>query len=132
VWFLDYQLSVAVAVGLIALAGVAIEISVLMLMYLNQSLNDNLDGAGKNVRISSESLREAIISGALLRLRPIIMTAATIVIGLFPIMLGQGVGSEIMQRIAAPMVGGMVTTLLLTLCVIPALFLIWQRRGLDK
>ena len=78
-----------------------------------------------------QDLRQAIHDGAVLRVRPVMMTVAAIIAGLLPIMLGSGTGSEVMRRIAAPMVGGMVSATLLTLVVIPALFLLWRQRGLD-
>jgi Cu(I)/Ag(I) efflux system membrane protein CusA/SilA len=102
-----------------------------MLLYLNQSLDDECDKARAEGRSLTEAdLVKAVRNGALLRLRPIVMTVATIVVGLLPIMLGDGTGSEVMQRIAAPMVGGMVSATLLTLALIPAVFLLWQRRRL--
>jgi Cu(I)/Ag(I) efflux system membrane protein CusA/SilA len=116
-FLLGYDLSVAVGVGFIALAGVAVEIGVVMLVYLNQAAEDH------------EDIQQAVIDGALLRVRPVIMTVAAIIAGLLPIMLGGGTGSEVMRRIAAPMVGGMVSATLLTLVVIPALFLLWRGRG---
>lgn len=122
-FFLNFNWSIAVGVGMIALAGVAVEIGVIMLVYLNQSLND--------CNISNlETLREAVIKGALLRVRPIIMTVATIVIGLLPIMLGTGTGSEVMQRIAAPMFGGMISATVLTLILLPAIFYLWKSKTL--
>jgi len=128
-WWLDYNLSVAVGVGFIALAGVAVEIGVVMLVYLNQAWRARL-ASGRSP--THGDLREAVIEGALLRVRPIMMTVATIVAGLLPIMLGGGTGSEVMRRIAAPMVGGMVSATLLTLVVIPAVFLLWKRRELSS
>ena len=83
------------------------------------------------IGLSRADIRNAVIDGALLRVRPIIMTVAAIIAGLLPIMLGSGTGSEVMRRIAAPMVGGMVSATLLTLVVIPAVFLVWKRRGLS-
>ncbi len=128
---LDYNMSVAVGVGFIALAGVAVEIGVVMLVYLNQAYRHKLNLAQTAGRpMTRETLREAVIEGALLRVRPIMMTVATIIVGLLPIMLGGGTGSEVMRRIAAPMVGGMVSATVLTLVVIPAVFLLWKRRGL--
>ena len=124
-WYLDYSLSVAVAVGIIALAGVAVEIGVIMLIYLNQYRDEYFQSSNKN-SLSITGLKQAIIEGACQRLRPIVMTAAAIIAGLIPIMYGHGTGSEVMQRIAAPMIGGMVTTLLLTLCVIPAIYFLMQ------
>ena len=124
-WYLDYSLSVAVAVGIIALAGVAVEIGVIMLIYLNQYRDEYFQSSNKN-SLSITGLKQAIIEGACQRLRPIVMTAAAIIAGLIPIMYGHGTGSEVMQRIAAPRIGGMVTTLLLTLCVIPAIYFLMQ------
>jgi len=122
-YLLGYELSVAVGVGFIALAGVAVEIGVVMLVYLNQAISRR--------RIDSrEDIEQAVIDGALLRIRPVIMTVAATIGGLLPIMFGSGTGSEVMRRIAAPMVGGMVSATILTLAVIPAMFLLWQQRQL--
>ncbi|MCH7854993.1 MAG: efflux RND transporter permease subunit, partial [Proteobacteria bacterium] len=132
-YLLDYNMSVAVGVGFIALAGVAVEIGVLMIVYLDQALarkRDEVAEAGRDFGI--EDLREAIIGGTLMRVRPIIMTVSVIIAGLLPIMFGSGTGSEVMRRIAAPMVGGMVSATILTLIVIPALFLIWRGRTLNQ
>ncbi len=101
-----------------------------MLVYLNQALQRcqaAADSGGKP--LSMEDLHSAVVNGALLRVRPIMMTVATIIVGLLPIMLGSGTGSEVMRRIAAPMVGGMISATVLTLVVIPAVFLIWKRRA---
>jgi Cu(I)/Ag(I) efflux system membrane protein CusA/SilA len=127
-YLLGYNMSVAVGVGFIALAGVAVEIGVIMLVYLNQSLQRHRDAAEAAQReLTREDVRSAVIDGALLRVRPIMMTVAAIIAGLLPIMLGSGTGSEVMRRIAAPMVGGMVSATLLTLVAIPAVFLIWKQ-----
>lgn len=124
---LDYNLSVAVGVGFIALAGVAAETGVVMLVYLDQALAKRREtAASENRVVTATELREAVIEGALLRVRPKMMTVATIIAGLLPIMYGTGTGSEVMRRIAAPMIGGMVSATLLTLVVIPAVFLLWQ------
>jgi Cu(I)/Ag(I) efflux system membrane protein CusA/SilA len=132
-YLLDYNLSVAVGVGFIALSGVAVEIGVLMLVYLNIAYNQRHNQAVDEGRaLSMAELRESVIEGALLRVRPIMMTVAAIIVGLLPIMLGGGTGSEVMSRIAAPMVGGMVTATLLTLVVIPAAFLAWKGRALKE
>jgi Cu(I)/Ag(I) efflux system membrane protein CusA/SilA len=132
-YLLGYNLSVAVAVGFIALAGVAVEIGVLMLVYLNQSLHNALEAVDHQPgKLSADALRQAISHGAAQRVRPIMMTFAAIVAGLVPIMLGGGTGSEVMQRIAGPMIGGMVTTLVLTLLLIPVIFYLWQRARLKK
>jgi len=126
-YWLDYDLSVAAGVGFIALAGVSVEIGVIMLVYLNQAYRRQQDKASSQKRnIGVYELRQAVIEGALLRVRPIIMTVAAIIAGLLPIMLGSGTGSEVMRRIAAPMVGGMVSATLLTLLLVPAAFLIWR------
>jgi Cu(I)/Ag(I) efflux system membrane protein CusA/SilA len=132
-YLLGYNMSVAVGVGFIALAGVAIEIGVIMLVYLNQALQAQRDAAESARReLTRQDVRSAVIDGALLRVRPIMMTVAAIIAGLLPIMLGSGTGSEVMRRIAAPMVGGMVSATLLTLVVIPAVFLIWKQRSLNS
>jgi len=129
-YLLDYDLSVAVGVGFIALAGVAVEIGVVMLVYLNQAMRHHIADAERESRaLTVEDVQRAVVDGALLRVRPIMMTVAAIVAGLLPIMLGGGTGSEVMRRIAAPMVGGMLSATLLTLVVIPALFLLWRRRS---
>lgn len=123
-WILEFNVSVAVMVGFIALAGVAAEFGVIMLVYLDNALKEHKGG------INQESdLRAAIMEGAVMRVRPKAMTVAVIIAGLVPIMLGTGTGSEVMQRIAAPMIGGMVTAPLLSLLVIPAIYLIWKRRS---
>jgi Cu(I)/Ag(I) efflux system membrane protein CusA/SilA len=127
-YLLGYNLSVAVGVGFIALAGVAVEIGVVMLVYLNQALRHHPAFSGGSA--TAQDLREAVVNGALLRVRPVMMTVATIIAGLLPIMLGDGTGSEVMRRIAAPMVGGMISATLLTLIVIPAVFLLWKQRSL--
>jgi Cu(I)/Ag(I) efflux system membrane protein CusA/SilA len=132
-YLLGYNLSVAVAVGFIALAGVAVEIGVLMLVYLNQALHQALEAVDHQYqKLSPESLLTAVSEGAAQRVRPIMMTFTAIVAGLIPIMLGGGTGSEIMRRIAGPMIGGMITTLVLTLLLIPVIFYLWQRRRLAK
>jgi Cu(I)/Ag(I) efflux system membrane protein CusA/SilA len=125
-----YQLSVAVGVGFIALAGVAVEIGVVMLVYLNQAVKRHESAAEREGRqLTIQDVRQAVIDGAALRVRPIMMTVAAIIAGLSPIMLGGGTGSEVMRRIAAPMVGGMVSATALTLVVIPVLFLLWRGRS---
>jgi Cu(I)/Ag(I) efflux system membrane protein CusA/SilA len=132
-YLLGYNMSVAVGVGFIALAGVAVEIGVIMLVYLNQAMQRQQDAAAHEQRaLTADDVRNAVIDGALLRVRPIMMTVAAIIVGLLPIMLGSGTGSEVMRRIAAPMVGGMVSATLLTLIVIPAVYLIWKQRSIRK
>ncbi|RLA01049.1 MAG: CusA/CzcA family heavy metal efflux RND transporter, partial [Gammaproteobacteria bacterium] len=129
-YLLDYNISVAVGVGFIALSGVAVEIGVVMLVYLNQAMQQQRDSAKREQRqLTAADVRSAVTAGALLRVRPIMMTVAAIIAGLLPIMLGSGTGSEVMRRIAAPMVGGMVSATVLTLVVIPAIFLLWKQHG---
>ena len=125
VWLLGHNLSVAGAVGFIALAGVSAEFGVIMLLYLKNAW----ERSGER---SEASLLAAIADGALLRVRPKAMTVAVIVAGLVPIMAGSGTGSEVMQRIAAPMVGGMITAPLLSLFVVPAAFLLLRRREMRR
>lgn len=120
-WLLGYNLSVAAAVGFIALAGVAAEFGVIMVLYLNQAI------AKRCGRLDDQTLNQAIHEGAVLRVRPKVMTVATIMAGLLPIMWGGGTGSEVMQRIAAPMIGGMITAPLLSMLVIPAVYLLTHR-----
>ncbi len=132
-YLLDYQISVAVGVGFIALAGVAVEIGVIMLVFLKQALASHRRRAAESGRqFNRDDLSNAVIDGALLRVRPIMMTVTAITAGLLPIMLGSGTGSEVMRRIAAPMVGGMVSATVLTLGLIPAIFLLWQRHRLGR
>jgi copper/silver efflux system protein len=127
-WLLNYNLSIAVAVGFIALAGVAAETGVVMLLYLDHAWEDiTRDGRTPTL----DELVGAIEHGAVNRLRPKLMTVAAIMLGLLPALWSHGTGAEVMQRIAAPMVGGMVTSTLLTLVVIPALYYIWRRRELE-
>jgi copper/silver efflux system protein len=127
-WLLDYNLSVAVAVGFIALAGVAAETGVVMLLYLDHAWQD-ITGDGR--RPSVGELVGAIEHGAVNRLRPKLMTVAAIMLGLLPALWAHGTGAEVMQRIAAPMVGGMITSTVLTLVVLPVLYFLWRRRGLE-
>ena len=126
-----FNFSVAVGVGFIALAGVAVEIGVIMLVYLNQAYKAQLEAASQvGKSLSIEQLKHAILEGAGLRVRPVMMTVATIVIGLLPVLYGTGTGSEVMSRIAAPMVGGMFSAIVLTLLVLPAVYLLWRKRNL--
>lgn len=131
-YFLGFHLSVASGVGFIALAGVAVEIMVVKLVYLNQALlRQQAKAAQQHRAFTIEDIQKAIIEGALLRLRPIMMTALAIIGGLLPIMMVDGAGSEIMRRIAAPMIGGIITATLLALIVLPALYLLWKKRTLN-
>jgi Cu(I)/Ag(I) efflux system membrane protein CusA/SilA len=124
-WLLGYNLSVAVWVGLIALAGLDAETGIVMLLYL--------DLAWKDAKPSDrQQAREAVVHGAVKRIRPKMMTVATILVGLVPILWSEGAGADVMKRIAAPMVGGVGTSALLELLVYPALYLIWKGRGLPQ
>ena len=127
-WALGHNISVASGVGFIALAGVSAEFGVIMLLYLKNAWDARL-AAGMT---SEADLIEAIGDGAVLRVRPKAMTVAVIIAGLIPIMLGAGTGSEVMQRIAAPMVGGMITAPLLSMFVVPAVYLLLRRRALRR
>lgn len=128
-----YNFSVAVGVGFIALAGVAVEIGVIMLVYLNQAYQTMLvDHKAKGIPVDKLSIFAVVIEGAGKRVRPIMMTAAAIIVGLLPILYGSGTGSEVMSRIAAPMVGGMISAIILTLLVLPTLFYLWRISGLTK
>ena len=122
-WWLGFNLSVAVAVGFIALAGVAAETGVVMLIYLDQALTDlQAQRAAEGRAFTHEDLHAAIMSGGCERVRPLMMTVAAIMAGLLPIMWNHGTGAEVMQRIAVPMIGGMVSATVLTLVVIPAIY----------
>ncbi|MGQ0657094.1 MAG: efflux RND transporter permease subunit [Chromatiales bacterium] len=126
-YLLGYHLSVAVAVGFIALAGVAAETGVVMLVFLDNAYARRVELARNEGRsINATELIEAVVEGALLRVRPVVMLVAAIIGGLLPIMFGGGTGSEVMRRIATPMVGGMVTAAVLTLIVIPSVYLLWK------
>lgn len=128
-YWLDYNLSVAVGVGFIALAGVAVEIGVLMIVYLDQAWNKIKANAEQSKQpLTAQDLKDAVVSGALLRVRPIMMTVGASIVGLLPIMIGDGTGSEVMSRIAAPMVGGMVSATILTLLLIPSIYLLWKSK----
>lgn len=135
-WWLDYQMSVAVAVGFIALAGVAAETGVIMLIYLDHAWEElKAKRYAEGVAPSTADLYHAIMEGAVERVRPKMMTVVAIMAGLLPIMWGSGTGSEVMSRIAAPMVGGMVSSTVLTLAVIPALYALvkqWQLRRVSR
>ncbi len=130
-YLLGYNFSVAVGVGFIALAGVAVEIGVLMLVYLNQALDRQMDRVADR-QITREDLDKSVIEGALLRVRPIMMTFSVVIAGLLPIMFGTGTGSEVMRRIAAPMVGGMISATALALLIIPAVFVLWKRAQMKR
>ncbi len=123
-WLAGYNTSVAVWVGFIALAGVAAETGVVMLIYLDEAFHRrSLDGRMRNATDVADAVRE----GAVERLRPKMMTVIAIIAGLAPILWSHGTGADVMKRIAAPMVGGMVTSTVLTLVVIPSIYLLWRR-----
>jgi len=126
-WLLGYNLSIAVAVGFIALAGVAAETGVVMLIYLDHAWKERDAGSG----MRDATLISAIEEGAVNRVRPKLMTVLAIMLGLVPALWSHGSGADVMKRIAAPMVGGMVTSTVLTLVVIPVLYYLWRRRGLS-
>ncbi len=131
VWLMywqDFNFSIAVGVGFIALAGVAVEIGVIMLVYLNQAWQRYQENNTPDLH----GLKNAIQEGAGMRIRPVMMTAAAIIVGLLPILYGTGTGSEVMSRIAAPMVGGMVSSVLLTLIVLPAIYFLWKKNDCKK
>ncbi|EIK54010.1 heavy metal efflux pump CzcA [Stutzerimonas stutzeri TS44] len=130
-WALGYNFSVAVVVGFIALAGVAAETGVIMLIYLDHALAERRaerEAAGEQLTVAD--LYQAVITGAVERVRPKMMTVVAIMAGLLPIMWGTGTGSEVMRRIAAPMVGGMISSTVLTLVVIPAIYMLVKQRSL--
>ncbi len=129
IYLLGYNMSIATAVGFIALGGVAAEIGVVMLVYLNEAVLARARDGRSKTRATS---RRRCVEGAALRVRPIAMTVAVIIAGLLPIMFGAGTGSEVMQRIAAPMVGGMVTAPLLSMLVVPAVFYLMRRHSLRR
>ena len=136
-WLLGYNLSVAVAVGFIALAGVAAETGVIMLIYLDHAWEAlKAKRRTENQAPTLHDLYEAIMEGAVERVRPKMMTVVAIMAGLLPIMWGTGTGSEVMSRIAAPMVGGMISSTVLTLAVIPAIYALvkqWRmKRGMEQ
>jgi Cu(I)/Ag(I) efflux system membrane protein CusA/SilA len=130
VWLMyamDFSFSIAVGVGFIALAGVAVETGVIMLVYLDQAWHRLLN---EGQPLTEENLTQAVLHGAGLRVRPVLMTAGATIIGLLPILYGAGTGSEIMSRLAAPMVGGMISSVILTLLVLPVIYLLWRKRQL--
>lgn len=132
-WWLGYNLSVAVAVGFIALAGVAAETGVVMLIYLDHAWTElQARRRQEGLAITAADLYAAVMEGAVERVRPKMMTVVAIMAGLLPILWGTGTGAEVMSRIAAPMVGGMISSTILTLCVIPALYALIKQRRLER
>jgi len=131
-YLLGYNFSVAVGVGFIALAGVAVEIGVIMLVYLNQAYQQMLERCQhKGVQPRRETLRHAVLHGAALRVRPVMMTSVSTIAGLLPLMYSSGTGSEVVSRIAAPMVGGMLSAVILTLLVLPCVYYLWKCRHVN-
>jgi len=132
-WLLGYNLSVAAGVGFIALAGVAAETGIVMLIYLDHAWKTIIEKrVATGARPSVSDLYAAVMEGAVDRVRPKIMTVVAIMAGLLPIMWGSGAGSEVMRRIAAPMIGGMVSSTILTLIVIPAIYALVKEWGLSR
>jgi Cu(I)/Ag(I) efflux system membrane protein CusA/SilA len=132
-WWLGFNLSVAVAVGFIALAGVAAETGVIMLIYLDHAMKElHAERAAEGKPFTRADLNEAIMQGAVERVRPKMMTVVAIMAGLIPIMWSTGTGSEVMQRIAVPMIGGMISSTILTLIVIPAVYALIKGFGLPR
>ncbi len=131
-YFYDYNFSIAVGVGFIALAGLAVETAVLMLVYLNQSWNDLQEKAHQGLTpLNRHTTAQAVLNGAVKRVRPVLMTAVSDLAGLLPVLYSTGTGAEIMSRLAAPLVGGMVTAIALTLFIIPTVFMLWKFRALS-
>ncbi|MBN7796476.1 CusA/CzcA family heavy metal efflux RND transporter [Parahaliea mediterranea] len=128
-YVLGYNFSIAVGVGVIALAGIAVETGVIMLVYLDQAWGELRRAGGE---VDRDTLRRAVLAGAVRRVRPVVMTAAATIVGLLPILFGSGTGSEVMSRLAAPMVGGMLTSVLLTLLILPVIYLLWRGRELER
>jgi Cu(I)/Ag(I) efflux system membrane protein CusA/SilA len=128
-YLLDFNLSIAVGVGFIALAGLATETGVVMLVYLDERFDRaKREGHLRNLA----DLRAAVAEGAVDRVRPLLMTVATTLIGLLPIMFGTETGTRVMKRIAAPMVGGLISSTILTLVVLPAVYFIWKSRQIPR
>jgi Cu(I)/Ag(I) efflux system membrane protein CusA/SilA len=123
-YWMGFNFSIAVGVGFIALAGVAVETGVIMLVYLDQAWHQLLD---EDHAPSEDSVTRAVLRGAGLRSRPVLMTAGATILGLLPILFGAGTGSEVMSRLAAPMVGGMISSVMLTLLVLPVIYLLWRK-----
>jgi Cu(I)/Ag(I) efflux system membrane protein CusA/SilA len=128
-YLLGYNMSIAVWVGIIALAGLDAETGVIMLLYLELA-HEKWKSEGK--LINMDALKEAVMDGAVKRIRPKIMTVAVILAGLVPIMFSHGTGADVMKRIAAPMVGGVVTSTILELIIYPAIYMLWKGREIRK
>ena len=133
-WWLGFNFSVAVWVGYIALYGIAVETGVVMVVYLHEALDKRLRpaGPGHAIPLTERDVLEATLEGSLLRLRPKLMTVGTTMAGLIPIMWSAGVGADVMKPIAAPIIGGMVTSTIHVLIVTPVIFSIMKRRALRR
>jgi len=129
IYILGYNLSVAVWVGIIALAGVAAETGVVMIVYLDEAYEKKVSEGTMN---RYRDLYDAVIEGAVQRVRPKVMTVMAIIAGLVPIMWSHGTGADVMKRIAAPMIGGMITSTILTLIIIPAIYVLWKGKGMQR
>jgi len=131
IWLLyieSFNFSVAVGVGFIALAGVAVEIGIIMLSYLESKYKDIVLNANMTQQEKLKILQNAVIQASQRRIRPVMMTSTSIIFGLLPVLYGSGTGSEVMSRIAAPMVGGMISALLLSLFVLPLIYYLWRSK----
>ncbi|WP_457621533.1 efflux RND transporter permease subunit, partial [Persephonella sp.] len=131
-WYIDYlnfNMSIAVVVGFLALLGVAAETAIVMIIYLEEAVKSRLE---QFKTITEKQFYDAIYEGAVLRIRPKMMTVSAILAGLLPIMYITGVGSEVMQRIAAPMIGGVISSAILTLVIIPAIYTVTKKYELKR
>jgi Cu(I)/Ag(I) efflux system membrane protein CusA/SilA len=132
-YWLAYNLSIAAAVGLIGLIGIGAETGMVMLVYLNQALEEvKAKREAASEQLTKEDIYAAVVQGSVYRIRPVMMTVAGSIVGLFPVMVSSGTGSELMRRIAAPMVGGMVSATVLTLIVIPAIYALVKEFSLHR
>lgn len=130
-YFYDFNFSIAVGVGFIALAGLAVETAVIMLVYLNQSWNTLLENVEQgDSTLSKASIIQAVRDGAIMRVRPVLMTATSDLAGLLPVFYSTGTGAEVMSRLAAPLVGGMISAIALTLLIVPCIYMLWKLRTL--
>lgn len=131
-YFNEFNFSIAVGVGFIALAGLAVETAVIMLVYLNQAWNELLDSVGQGeAELNTQTVVQAVRDGATLRVRPVLMTAFSDLAGLLPVLYSTGTGAEVMSRLAAPLVGGMVSAIALTLLIVPVVYLLWKVHSLE-
>ncbi len=132
-YFFDFNFSIAVGVGFIALAGLAVETAVIMLVYLNQSWDELLESVKTgSVELNTKSIMKAVRDGATQRVRPVLMTASSDLAGLLPVLYSTGTGAEVMSRLAAPLVGGMITAIALTLLIVPCVYMLWKLRSVSS